>query len=424
MLLACGGKINGPFSLPSQSTFVRCSGIRLTALQGWVSTTECRGSTGAQLFGQNIIDSGGELYHQFRKVIKPGITRCHDFTSLIRKSSELAVRMLQVQATMTNDAGVPVSELVFDWSVSVYGEYFLDVEFDPLNFSESNIQAILGAQNKSVIGRLKAMFPFLDKLPWTWDITRQTRKRFNELESMLMEHANRRTGKLLLPSCGDKLIHHMNNARHQGKMSDFHYRSNMKQLFVAGAKNVESVIISAMLELAKNKELQYELHYELAHALSPQYPDKDLNKLPLLSAAIYETLRLYPPLAVLRNRCTKEAYDLGGNLLLPARILIGRNVYGLHIDPSIWRDATIFDPSRWGKDIHTVNSTFRREQANGKFLPFGLYSRRCLGSLFAVIQLRIALCELILALEWTLPAGYKFSFSNVCTTRYTLIVLC
>ncbi|KAI5465077.1 cytochrome P450 CYP5099A1 [Mariannaea sp. PMI_226] len=372
------------------------------------------GSIGAELFGENIIDSDGELHEHFSQIIKPGIQRRHDFASLIRKSSQLATVFLQLQSTMTNGDGVAVSQLIFQWSVSVYGEYFLDVEFDLLNFSKYNIQAILEAQNRSVIGRLKTLFPILDKLPWTWSVTRRTRKRFNDWEAMLMEHAARGLERSPLPGHEDKIIHRMNGGRLDGNLSDFHYKSNMKQLFIAGAENAEAVLISAMLELAKHGVVQEQLHSEVMHDLPADYSESDLKRLPLLSAVIYETLRLYPPLAFMRNRRTNETYQLGHDILIPAGALIGRHVYGVQTDPAIWHDAGSFKPERWGSDIATVNSTFRREQANGRFVPFGLHSRRCLGSSFAIHQLRIAVCELVRVVQWRLSPDYKFSFSRVC----------
>lgn len=329
------------------------------------------------------------------------------------KSSQLVSDLLRLQTAAGSSAGVSVSQQVFQWSVSVYGEYFLDIEFDPLKFDEYNIQAILAAQNRSVIGRLKAVFPALDQLPWSWTVTRQTRKRFADFEAMLMEQATRTLDRKIPQGHDDKVIYRMNRARMDGKMSEFHYRSNMKQLFIAGAENVESALISAMFELAKNAVLQEQLHHEIEHALPAGCSDQDLRRLPLLSAVIYETLRMYPPLALMRNRRTTELYRLGDDILIPEGVIIARNAYGVQTDTAIWADAATFKPTRWGCDIVTVNSTFRREQVSGRYIPFGLHSRRCLGSSFAIHELRIALYKFVLTVEWSLSPGYQFSFSKV-----------
>ncbi|KFH40566.1 Cytochrome p450 protein [Hapsidospora chrysogenum ATCC 11550] len=369
------------------------------------------GSVRAQVFGVNIIDSDGDLHDQFSKIIKPGIQRPHDFTSVISRSSQLALKLLEMQAAMGEDA-VPVRESIFEWAAFVFGESFLDLEFDRMNFSDFNSQKTLSAQHRTALGRLKDMFPFLDQLPWTWKVTRQASKRFSNLEAMLIEHTRRGFGRPRAPGCEDKLIHRMNRALEQGTLSDFHYRSNLKQLFIAGTENVESALMSGMFELAKQPELQARLHSELTDMLPQEYSERDLKQLPLLSAFMYEVFRLYPPLVVLGNRRTKETYKLGDDIVLPPGIVVCRNVYGLHTDPEVWSDATVFNPERWGKDMATINRAFRREQAAGRFIPFGLHARKCLGSAFALTEFQIGVCELVRAAEWALPTGYEFSFGG------------
>lgn len=372
------------------------------------------GGIAARLFGENIVDSDGDLHDQFCEIIKPGILMRHNLTSIKQRTAQLVSRLLQDQATIAPGAGVPISDPVFQWSVYVYGEQFLDLEFAPLDFSENNVQAILSAQNRSTLARLKSMFPIIDKVPWTWNSTRRTRRLFENLEAMLIEHTRRRLDQPPSPGSENKVIYRMSQALAEGTMSDFHYRCNMNQLFVAGAENVESALQSILFELAKNEEIQERLHCELMRDLPLDYSDDDMSKLPLLTAVIYETLRLYPPLAFMTNRRTKVPYLLGEDLMLPAGILIGRNVYGTHTNPDVWCNPTVFNPDRWGKDYATIHKTFRLEQAQGRYVPFGLHSRRCLGSRFAVTELKISICEIVRTLRWTLPTGHRFSFGNVC----------
>ncbi|KAJ3497005.1 hypothetical protein NLG97_g2234 [Lecanicillium saksenae] len=200
------------------------------SLSRYVFHLRVPGSAATALFGENIIDSEGALHDGFSKHIKPGIEQRHDFSSLMAKSSQLAPEFLQLQTTAASGTGVSVSQPVLQWSASVYGEYFLDTEFDALKLENYNIQAILARQSRSVVA-----------------------------------HPD-----------NNKVIHRMNRARIDGTMSEFHYRSNRKQLFIARAENVESVLIFAMLELAKNTALQEQLFQEIEHALPADCSDEDL----------------------------------------------------------------------------------------------------------------------------------------------------
>ncbi|KAJ3497006.1 hypothetical protein NLG97_g2233 [Lecanicillium saksenae] len=77
---------------------------------------------------------------------------------------------------------------------------------------------------------------------------------------------------------------------------------------------------------------------------------------------------MYPPLALMRNRRTAETYHLGDDLLIPEGVMIARNAYGVQTDADIWADAATFTPTRWACDTATVKTTFRREQASGRFV--------------------------------------------------------
>ncbi|KAL4864370.1 cytochrome P450 [Aspergillus spectabilis] len=167
-----------------------------------------------------------------------------------------------------------------------------------------------------------------------------------------------------------------------------------------------------MLELATRPDIQTRLYTELSQGLRANYGAEDLDRMPLLSAVLYETLRLYPPLGTLTNRRTTEPFLLGSDIFVPPGTLIGWHAYGVHTDPQVWGDnARQFDPDRWGKDPEAIHWMFRTQQAKGRYIPFGIYSRRCLGSAFALTQLRVALCELVRSFEWELPADHVFSFS-------------
>lgn len=163
----------------------------------------------------------------------------------------------------------------------------------------------------------------------------------------------------------------MNSAKKDGVMSEFHHRSNMKQILLAGFEEVESVLLSAIVAIAKNPELQMALHAELDSLLRGPYSLDDLNKLPVLLTVILETLRLHPPFPSLTNRYTTRQVLLGETINLPAGTWVGWNVYGVQTDAQIWgTDALVFRPDRWGKDIASINAMHRTQQAKATFIPF------------------------------------------------------
>ncbi|KAI9369657.1 putative sporulation-specific N-formyltyrosine oxidase Dit2 [Aspergillus egyptiacus] len=368
--------------------------------------------SGAQLFGENIIDSDGELHAEFSKILKPGILRKTSIAFIKTASRQLAGQLAQAQMP-TPGVGVAIGAPVWHWAVAVFGHYFMDTQIGPLDYGQTSIQQIIGHQNSDWLGRLKGLSPVLDRLPRKLPIYQRAFTLFQNLEATLLDLVESRKGIPPSPGNADQAIYLLNQAREQGHMSDFHYRSNIKQLFAAGHGNVETVLVSAMSELAKHPHIQGLLRDELTQLLPTDYSAEDLGRLPLLNAVIYETLRLFPPLGTLINRRTTEPFRLGSDILIPAGVLVGWHSYGSHTDPGVWGEsASRFDPFRWGTDCETINQRVRAKQARGIYFPFGIYSRKCLGRAFALTQLRVALCELTKNLEWGLPQGYKFSYSK------------
>jgi cytochrome P450 family 9 len=86
-----------------------------------------------------------------------------------------------------------------------------------------------------------------------------------------------------------------------------------------------------------------------------------------------ETLRLYPPAAVVDRVCVKP-YTLKSDP--PMEMHPGEALFipiiGLHRDPSYYPDPERFDPERFSEDNkHSINPI--------TYLPFGLGPRSCIG---------------------------------------------
>lgn len=371
-------------------------------------------STGSKLFGTNIIDSDDELYAKFRKILRPGFAIPLPFSFTKAKSLELSEELLEIQNSQRFGAAVCIGPSIWRWALSVWSDYFLDTQFEPLDYSEYNIQQILGAINNGWVGRFKSLFLVFDRLPWKLAITRRTDQLLHQLGAALVAAAEEKCNSS--PSIGaeNKVGYLLHRARQDKLLSDSHYASNLKQLFVAGYENIETVLTSAMSELATHTNIQELLHAELTNVLPPDYSFSDLDELPLLKSVIYETLRLYPPLGQLINRRTTEPFGLDSAILIQPGILIGWHAYGVQIDPKVWGEsARVFDPFRWGIDAASIKRILRNRHAQGQYIPFGIYGRRCLGSSIALQQLQCAICEIVRNLEWEHTPGYKFSFRQV-----------
>ncbi|RAL16166.1 putative sporulation-specific N-formyltyrosine oxidase Dit2 [Aspergillus homomorphus CBS 101889] len=375
-------------------------------------------STFARIFGVNIIDSHGALHTSFTEIIKPGIQRRFDLEPAKASSAQLAESLLREQAQHPAK-GVGIDHGIMEWAVRVFADSFLDLDAERVQVYFPRVVEAMDRFKDGVATRLQTLlyniFPSLERLHWLLPSGHYGVRIADRLEDLIMElaeltdedHANATRSR-----DNEQVIHRLRKAYRAGSITKYHYRCNLKQLFIAGVENIDIVLNSALWELGKNVALQRRLRHEVLTKLPGNYTESDLDELPLLTATVYETLRLYPPLINLINRYTSEPVQFGSDTThpLPKDTWVGWHSYGTHTDPCVWgTSAREFDPDRWGWDTVTIHNMFRGMQVKGKFFPFATHGRRCLASKFALTQMKLALCELLRRVEWERDEDYNLS---------------
>jgi cytochrome P450 len=108
----------------------------------------------------------------------------------------------------------------------------------------------------------------------------------------------------------------------------------------------------------------------------------DLPRLALTRRVIDETLRLYPPVAVIA-RDTFAADAIGG-YDIPAKSGVMMSPYVTHRHPALWDDPERFDPERFTPERNAARPRFT-------YFPFGGGPRLCIGNEFALMEAQILL---------------------------------
>lgn len=212
-------------------------------------------------------------------------------------------------------------------------------------------------------------------------------------------------------------------------------------MFLAGHENPQILLLSMMRMLAEHKvnlndhtwqrnadndgqsqDLQRTLRSQIL-ALSPddQVNPSALAEIPLLTATIYETLRLYPPISQLMNRRTEEDVVLGENILLKKGTYCGYNGYTTNRDTEFWGpDSHEFRPQRWGDNAEDIQLLFRKTSSKSTFISFHGGRRTCLGIKFAMMGARVSISKLLTALEWDLDPTWPKRMTPVSVLFFTL----
>jgi cytochrome P450 len=96
-------------------------------------------------------------------------------------------------------------------------------------------------------------------------------------------------------------------------------------------------------------------------------------------AAVRETLRLRPVIAIVARRLTRAA-EIGGRLL-PEGTVVTPCILLVHRRPDVYPDPDVFRPERF----------LERPPGTYTWIPFGGGVRRCIGATFAQMELQLVL---------------------------------
>ncbi|KAH6837684.1 hypothetical protein C2S53_018947 [Perilla frutescens var. hirtella] len=172
-----------------------------------------------------------------------------------------------------------------------------------------------------------------------------------------------------------------------------------KTFYFAGHETATSLLSWTVLLLAINQEWQDKARKEVTESFGQTNPTSD----DIMNMIIEESLRLYPPVPVIKRKVEKQVKL--GNLILPPETLLYISPLALHHDPNIWGDDVhLFKPERFAEGI--VKATNNNPVA---FLPFGFGPRTCLGLNFAIVEAKIALSMILQRYRLILSPTYIHS---------------
>ncbi|KAL8949692.1 MAG: hypothetical protein Q9222_004221 [Ikaeria aurantiellina] len=371
------------------------------------------GTVMANLLGDNIISSHGENWRLYTSIMKPGLTkRDFDCRPLVNTSRKLAKLLLQAQMQTTSGNGVLINPFILRYAITVMGQSFLDTDFRCLDDPKNEILDLQMTIKQSIFKPLFLNFPFLDKFSALIPSRQRAFSLVRQFELLLCNLVQNRPQHTLekgINTNSEQVIHLLERARKEGKITEKQYRDNLKIIFIVAHENTQLLLNSMFYEIGKNEEVQSRLRTEIDASKTLNPTASTVNKLPYLTSVIYELLRLYPPISQLANRQSNIDSLLGDEVPIPAGTYLAWNAYGVQTSTANWGPrAREFIPERWGSNVEEMQLKFRRETIRGTFIPFNAHTRKCLGQGFVLLQMKIALFELVRSLKWKVDPEYKF----------------
>ncbi|XP_026324881.1 probable cytochrome P450 9f2 [Hyposmocoma kahamanoa] len=192
--------------------------------------------------------------------------------------------------------------------------------------------------------------------------------------------------------------------------------------FVAGFETVSSAMSFLLYELAINPDMQEKLYQEIRKNDAQNKGKFDYNSVQnmvYMDMVVSETLRLWPPSFALDRYCTKD-YNMGKpNDEATDEYIIRKGdglqipVFAIHRDPKYFQNPDKFDPERFSEENKHKIQPFT-------YMPFGLGPRNCIGSRFALCELKVMTYLLLNSFEVSpskktpIPAKMEPSSFNIC----------
>nr|CAH0104368.1 unnamed protein product [Daphnia galeata] len=154
---------------------------------------------------------------------------------------------------------------------------------------------------------------------------------------------------------------------------------------LAGFDTTATTLTNTIFLLALNPEIQNRLHEEIEN--KGEISHEMLIDFPYIDQVINEALRVYPPVPRVERECNKDVTYNGIEIKKGTMITVP--TFALHYDPDNYADPETFNPDRWSNDNKAERNPYT-------FLPFGMGPRNCVGMRFALEEIKIALCTIVI----------------------------
>lgn len=170
-------------------------------------------------------------------------------------------------------------------------------------------------------------------------------------------------------------------------LTDEEIRDEITTCIAGGIETVSTTLSWALYSLASNPEHQKICQKETDELLKERQCDllswNDLQELPYITACLKETLRLYGVPEIEREMDEDVCID---GKPVPAGCSVMINLFNLHRNPDIWKNASKFDPLRFVDEDRKQLDPFA-------FIPFAAGKRNCIGQVFGMLELKVVVAR-------------------------------
>ena len=355
------------------------------------------------VFGEGLLTSNGDFWRRQRRIAQPAF-RKGTIASFAETMATCAIDMCE--AWSDSYLQVPDFDLYDEMmkvTLRVVGETLLGQDVsDASSKVGSALEQAIHITNRRVV----RPFDIPTWLPTPENVAlKRAIRDLDDVVHRMIEHERRSpepSGNLL------SMLLHAKDPETQESMSDRELRDEVLIAFVAGHETTANTLAWFWYNLATHPECAETIRQEV-HTVLGDSPISDLEsiqKLTFTTAAIEETMRLYPPgwwfarLAIEDDEIRGYPVKAGDHIWMCAYLSQRHHEF--------WADAERFLPERH------LDPRSRPKLAS---FPFGAGPRHCIGSHFAMLEMKIIIAAVIQRFTMTVPDGFRVEVNPSTTLR-------
>jgi cytochrome P450 len=376
-----------------------------------------------RLYGSSVLTSHGQRWSQQRTLMQEIFVpkRVKEFHPIFRTcSEELAVqwhRQLQaMDGILQRDIYPDLMALFLD----IMSQATLGTQFNALQGEMKEVLASIHLILKKSTHPLYQFIGWWQHLPLPQN--RELENAFTTVEQFLNDLIQQRRMALQQNiSNSDNLLDLLLQSTEwiEGDippLTEKEVRDNLLAIILNGYETVATSVALTLDLLARHPEHQHQVQGEIDQLLSgSDCSEIDLSRMPYLRAVIVESLRLCPPMAGIQ-RVSMQSDTLEG-WSIPADQAVGIPLLPVHLNSDHYGDQPAqFFPQRYREAAQSTVEKRRRGCPLQSFLgqnlhphelplTFGDGARRCLGEVFALHEMTIALAVLLHQFSFTVQPG-------------------
>jgi len=351
----------------------------------------------SKFLGDGLVTLLGNQHTEHRRMIQPAFN-FHNLKGMVdlfvTQTKKLRERWRNTEEGTMVDVTSDFSKL----TMNIIGLAAFGFDFDSFSENDSvgkqatvRFTNIISSGDRSpLINILMFLFPPIANLPFA--VFRSVREDMEYTDDLVKALVKEKRKQMNEAASNNVVIEKKNllellvSSQETKSLTDKNLADHVKTLLFAGHETTATLTTWTIFALSQAPEVTAKIKQELEEKLgtSDDFSYEDLEKLVYLKAVIKETLRMYPPVAIVIRKFEKDFTYKG--YTVPAGTPCTISPYLLHHNPQLWEDPEVFKPERWLTD---------KPRHRFQFLPFLKGPRNCIGEKFAVLEATTILAVLL-----------------------------